>query len=173
AGVIASTLAVAKGDPKKDSKGSKLNLLSFEDDGDDPGFVPKKDSKKDKQRQSKLARAPALPDLPTEAASHTQRSTAGEYTAERLRELQRNAISFSAARLGGPAEEGGGAGAGGGGSEPVIKLSGSFKPAGAPKDDRFSLPGSSIALVKPAEEEEEGMALPPPPRQGGAGGSAG
>lgn len=57
--------------------GSKLSLLSFDEEGDDPGFVSKKDSKKDKQR-SKLARAP-LPDLPPpEPASQTLRSTAGE-----------------------------------------------------------------------------------------------
>lgn len=70
-----------------------------------------------------------------------------------MKELQRNAISFSAARL---APAGDGAGAGTGGTEPVIKLSGSFKPAGAgagaPKDDRFSLPGSSNALVRPGQE---------------------
>jgi GC-rich sequence DNA-binding factor len=76
---IAEGFAGAKGDTKKDSKGSKLNLLSFEDDGDDPGFVPKKDSKKDKdkQRQAKLARPPVLPDLPTDTAPQTFRSTAG------------------------------------------------------------------------------------------------
>lgn len=78
--------------------------------------------------------------------------SSGEYTAERLKELQRNAISFNAAKLAPPAESeegsgpGGGGGGSGGGGEPLIKLSGSFKPAGAPKDDRFTM-GSSTALV--------------------------
>ncbi|GIM09411.1 hypothetical protein Vretimale_13260 [Volvox reticuliferus] len=177
-GPSAGSLVAARGDAKKDSKGSKLNLLSFEDDGDDPGFVPKKDSKKEKQRQSKLARAPPIPDLPTDTAPQTLRSTAGEYTVERLKELQQNAISFSAARFaaggggggGGPGGGGPAEGAGGtGSSEPAIKLSGSFKRAGAAKDDRFSLPGSSIALVRP-EVQEDAMPLPPPPRPGGPAG---
>ncbi|KXZ48179.1 hypothetical protein GPECTOR_30g275 [Gonium pectorale] len=180
-GPSTAALGSTAGDSRKDSKGSKLNLLSFEEDGDDPGFVPKKDSKKEKQR-SKLARAPPIPDLPTEAVPQTLRSSAGEYTAERMKELQRNAISFSAVRLTGGADGGGGAaagggGGGGGGTEPLIKLSGSFKPAGGtggqPKDDRFSFPGSSIALVKPEVKPEEAMPLPPPPRPGGAAPAAG
>ncbi|EFJ52932.1 hypothetical protein VOLCADRAFT_86421 [Volvox carteri f. nagariensis] len=178
-GPSGSSLVASKGDVKKDSKGSKLNLLSFEDDGDDPGFVPKKDSKKEKQRQSKLARAPALQELPTDTAPQTLRSTAGEYTAERLKDLQRNAISFSAARL--AAGNGSGSGSGGGAAaegaagpaEPVIKLSGSFKRTGAAKDDRFSLPGSSIALVLSEEGPADAMPLPPPPRPGGPSGAPG
>lgn len=85
-GLSGGTVASAKGDTKKDSKGSKLNLLSFEDEGDDPGFVRKKDTKKEKQRQSKLARAPALPELSTDNAPQTFRSTAGgRCKAERCR----------------------------------------------------------------------------------------
>ncbi|KAG2423252.1 hypothetical protein HYH02_015353 [Chlamydomonas schloesseri] len=158
---------------KKESKAAKPSLLSFDEDVDDPGsLASKKDSKKDKQRASKLGRAPALSDLTLEnAAQPSTRASAGEYTAERMKELQRNAISFSAARLAAPAADAGGAGTGGGG-EPVIKLSGSFKPAGAPKDDRFSLPGGSNALVKPPPPEPD-MLLPPPPRPGGAGSAAG
>lgn len=65
----------------------------------------------------------------------------GEYTAERLKELQKNALSFSSKAAGA------GGGGGGGGSEPLIKLSGSFK-ASFSKDDRFELT-SSTAMVGP------------------------
>jgi GC-rich sequence DNA-binding factor len=77
---------------------------------------------------------------------------AGEYTAERLKELQKNAISFSASRL--AASQGGngeGTAAGLGAAAPaqpmeLPTLKGSFKPAGATKDDgRFGL--EPIAVV--------------------------
>ncbi|KAG2502106.1 hypothetical protein HYH03_000598 [Edaphochlamys debaryana] len=160
--------AAVKVEAKKgDARGAKLSLLSFEEDtGEDAGFVTKKEKKAEKQR-AKLARAPALPELPMDLAQQTQRSTAGEYTADRLKELQRNAISFSTAKLSGPAE---GAGAGGSGAEPVIKLSGSFKRAGAPKDDRFTMKEGPNALVQ--QEGQESMPLPPPPRPGAGAGPA-
>jgi hypothetical protein len=67
---------------------------------------------------------------------------AGEYSAERLRELQKNTLRLPADKKPPPAPLSEG-----------LKLSGSFKPAGKPKDDRFSVPaGMAVRAPPPAEE---------------------
>lgn len=63
----------------------------------------------------------------------------GEYTAERLKELQKNALSFSSAKFAKDIKSQATVTAPAASQEPLLKLSGTFKPAGAAKDDRFTL----------------------------------
>ena len=69
-----------------------------------------------------------------QSSKHVQRVPAGEYTAERLKELQGNALRMPSAK---PAAKPA--------PESIFKLSGSFKSASAPKDDRFD---ASTAVVR-------------------------
>ena len=68
------------------------------------------------------------------SARHACSAPAGEYTAERLKELQGNALRMPPTR---PAAKPA--------PESIFKLSGSFKSAAAPKDDRFD---ASTAVVR-------------------------
>lgn len=79
---------------------------------------------------------------------------AGEYTAERLKELQNNARSVPASAK--PAA-------------PAFKLSGSFKPAAPPKDDRFQYNVSAAAVVRPPAED---LSLQRPSSRSRGGGGA-
>lgn len=62
---------------------------------------------------------------------------AGEYTADKLRELRKQAISYPVPRA--PTED-----AQRPVAAPAFKLSGSFKPATAAADDRFQAPVSLL-----------------------------
>ena len=79
--------------------------------------------------------------IPPLATAVTQLQTcvvccAGEYTAERLKELRAGTPLLPASKKpSNPLADG---------SLGIIKLSGSFKPAGAPKDDRFSISGAHM-----------------------------
>lgn len=86
--------------------------------------------------------------------------TAGEYSTERLRELAANTRSLPTSK---PAAAGGGGPLGG------FKLSGSFKPAAPPKDDRFQYNVNAAGVVRPPPPEQplarpgsRDAALPPP-----------
>eukprot|EP00798_Chlamydomonas_sp_ICE-L_P023243 gene23243-30467_t len=196
----AASAAPAAARPPKSM--SKTSLLSFDDDAeeeDGPMAMAGKKKEKDPKNKSrtvkpsKFGRAQGLPDLPPSAAV-SQRSSAGEYSGDRLKELQGeysgdrlkelqgeysgdrlkelqgNALRFDSKLLGN----------GDGGSVPlplessIIKLSGSFK-AKLGSDDRFQI--DSHGLVKPAAPKpplEVAMALPPPahPRASSQAGTA-
>jgi GC-rich sequence DNA-binding factor len=151
---------------KEGKKKPAKSLLSFGDDedmapapsggkakrdkgGGAPGGAAAPGRDRDKGDKDKSVRAKfraKLPSPPRDAEPQpAQRSNAGEYTTERLRELQKNTLRLPATTLAASLEEaaasakaeGGGAGAG------VIKLTGSFKQAKA-KDDRFTIPSQQL-----------------------------
>lgn len=176
-----------KKDKKKDKNSkSASGLLSFEEEAEDdaPALKLKKKLPKSSNK-AKLAATVPPPSKPTEKG--TQHSAPGEYTAEKLRALQKNAINISTARLAPPPQPDDGESP----AHPLIKLSGSFKPAGsvAPRSPVYSperqvmhfraclctrahvnssrgigqqVPDATVAREVDVEEE---MPLPPPPRQ--------
>lgn len=91
----------------------------------------------------------------------TQAAASGEYTADKLRELRKQAISYPVPRA--PTED-----AQRPVAAPAFKLSGSFKPATAAADDRFQAPEAkpSVRSIKIEDEDSDADAalLPPPPR---------
>ncbi|GAX80972.1 hypothetical protein CEUSTIGMA_g8407.t1 [Chlamydomonas eustigma] len=142
-----SSVLSSKPEPRAISKSSLAsNLLSFDEEVDDgPMSMAPAKHKKDIDRKPKMIRSQALPELPTAPLSvTTQRSNAGEYSAERLKELQRSTLSARSK----PSNSDDGGLPAAASAQPVIKLSGSFKVSTA-KDDRYEM-GSSIALVKKA-----------------------
>ncbi|GAB4819481.1 hypothetical protein N2152v2_006527 [Parachlorella kessleri] len=135
----------------KDRKGAeaKKPILSFDEDLGASGGVSKDGTKKSSSKPKPSLRAPLPPKAESAAgaAAYTQVSAAGEYTADRLKELQKNALRAPSTTR--PAERpvpGQSRGGGGGGG---FKLSGSFKPAGAPKDSRFEYDVRATAVVQP------------------------
>ncbi|KAL6746306.1 hypothetical protein V8C86DRAFT_3034818, partial [Haematococcus lacustris] len=177
---LKATASSAQAPARKASKGP---LLSFEDDGDTA--VPEAQKKKDKPKSK---RPQGLPDLPQAAPAPS--AAHGEYTAARLKELQRNALNFSTASFntqaaGGGGGEGGAAQDGQAGSEgvrqgqgqgqgqsdlPVLKLAGSFKPAvgasGSSRDDRFAVHPTAVQAPRSSSRPDSFQrpsALRPPP----------
>jgi hypothetical protein len=119
--------------------------------------------------------------LACDVADPDHAAAAGEYSAERLAELQKHTQRI-------PTSKASGAGSGAAAGDGIIRLQGSFKPAGAPKDDRFTMPPPA-ALVQPSQQppqhqqqqqqmaadddgDDDDMMLPPPPRPGGKPGAA-
>eukprot|EP00887_Chlorella_sp_A99_P007831 scaffold20.g7831.t1 len=88
-------------------------------------------------------------------------SGAGEYTAERLGELRKNARSFP----GGGGGTGGSAPPGGLTAPGGFTLAGSFKRAAPPKDDRFQYDVRAAGVVRPAPHKGGEQLLPPPSEQ--------
>ncbi|KAG1674309.1 hypothetical protein FOA52_013498 [Chlamydomonas sp. UWO 241] len=146
---IGTTVSIA---PQQAALIAKAALMSFDEDGEDGPMsmagVPK--AKKNKEKKRGVLRAQTGVELSSSGTEITQRSAAGEYSTDRLRELQRNAISYAGPR-GDP--EGAAAAAAGGGEAGIIKVQGSFKVAIA-KDDRYTLP-SALAMVRPASHTPE------------------
>lgn len=141
----------------KQQKAEKKALLSFEDDaGGEDGGGPTAKPKSSKLKGIVRAPGAAAPPPADERAQrvYTQMSGAGEYTAERLKELQNNARSVPASAK--PAA-------------PAFKLSGSFKPAAPPKDDRFQYNVSAAAVVRPPAED---LSLQRPSSRSRGGGGA-
>ncbi|CAL8463414.1 g2948 [Coccomyxa elongata] len=134
---------------KKRSAAGKV-LLSFGDDEEAHGPL---DGKKTERLKASGVRATAV----ALKATATQVSGPGEYSAERLKELQKNTVQLPASKK--PEKPA---------SESIFKLSGSFKSAAAPKDDRFE---TSVHVIQSTEEEEE-MPPPPPRPSSAANGSA-
>lgn len=109
-------------------------------------------------------RAQLLPPLSVaslQRAAHSLPQPAGEYTVEKLKELQKNARSAPSSK---PAYKPVAAGGG-------FKLSGSFKAAAPPKDDRFQYNVNAAGVVRPQGEQPArgagsagggDMPLPPP-----------
>lgn len=88
-----------------------------------------------KKKERKFKRAVALPE-PAALPTATQRQGAGEYTAERLAELQRNTINFSSTAL---AASRGDAATG-------VAIKGSFKKTPATGEDRCA--ASCLSLIR-------------------------
>lgn len=122
-GIVLPGAKSSKSTDKKKA-GKKSGLLSF--GGEEHGGKPSAKAK-ERPSHSKFNRAPSLPDIGV--APSTQRPSVGEYTAERLVALQKNAISYSSNQKGQELQQPE-APAG------VIKLTGTFKKDGLPKDDR-------------------------------------
>ncbi|KAL3139132.1 hypothetical protein ABBQ32_005919 [Trebouxia sp. C0010 RCD-2024] len=141
--------SVAARKHQKDKKGSQKPQLSFDDD-DEIHFAPVK-------------RAPAKlkPDLKglklasDSAKTSTQRSAPGDYSAERLLELQRNTNRLPPSK---PATDTSQATA-----QPAFKLSGSFKKAGAGAAAPEMQAAKEGAAYIPRDPDDE-MPLPPPAR---------
>eukprot|EP00891_Asterochloris_glomerata_P000170 jgi/Astpho2/170/Aster-x0896 len=101
-----------------------------------------------KQKSSIVLKPPAARPEAASAQS-TQRSAPGEYSKDRLRELQQKTARLPASKPAAPADPA------------PFKISGSFKPAGTPKDDRF-LAVPSASATRPSDDAP----LPPPARPG-------
>lgn len=114
---LRKTVAARK--QQKDKKASKKPLLSFDDDEEGPTLSVRKPPVKLKPDLKGLRIASDA------AKTITQRAAPGDYSAERLAELQRNTIRLPSGR---PAAE---AAAPSSAPEPAFKLSGSFKQASA------------------------------------------
>ncbi|KAL4451797.1 hypothetical protein ABPG75_007459 [Micractinium tetrahymenae] len=152
----AKAAAAKQKEKQRASAQKKSTLLSFDDDagGDEEGGAA---SRGKAARQRGVMRAPGagVPPPPADeraARVYTQVSAAGEYTADKLKELQRNARSAPTSK---PAYKPVAAPAGG------FKLSGSFKAAAPPKDDRFQYNVNAAGVVRPEEKR--------PARGAGAG----
>ncbi|KAL4419512.1 hypothetical protein ABPG77_002298 [Micractinium sp. CCAP 211/92] len=172
----AAAAAAAKREKQRAAQ-KKATLLSFDDDAGD-GAEGGAAAKAKPARPKGVMRAPgaaAPPPAADERAArvYTQVSAAGEYTVEKLRELQKNARSAPNSK---PAYKPVAAASGG------FKLSGSFKPAAPPKDDRFQYNVNAAGVVRPEEKQPargagpaggSDMPLPPPvePPPPAAGGS--
>ncbi|KAK9815407.1 hypothetical protein WJX72_003173 [[Myrmecia] bisecta] len=144
---------------KKDKKAS---LLSF---GTDEEAALSKSKKKGSS--FKAAGVDALKGIAETSATRTQVSSAGEYSADRLNELKKNALSYPGSKSNGSSS----AQAASKPLEAMFKLSGSFKPAQVSQDDRFELPATALATDEPQQAEE--ALLPPPPRPSRASSSSG
>eukprot|EP00200_Dunaliella_tertiolecta_P007949 CAMPEP_0202376512 /NCGR_PEP_ID=MMETSP1127-20130417/6991_1 /ASSEMBLY_ACC=CAM_ASM_000462 /TAXON_ID=3047 /ORGANISM="Dunaliella tertiolecta, Strain CCMP1320" /LENGTH=980 /DNA_ID=CAMNT_0048974315 /DNA_START=38 /DNA_END=2981 /DNA_ORIENTATION=- len=152
--------------PAKAGVASKPSLLSFGEDaeGEDAGR-PIMGKKKDKDRsKSKFRAAVPLPELPV-VTSASQRTGAGEYTSDKLQALKQETFAFNAKASSTAKQEPAPP------PEPGIKLSGSFKPAGQPKDDRFSI--NPTALVPPPRGPGPGAPPSAASPEGGTAGGAG
>ncbi|KAI3437850.1 hypothetical protein D9Q98_000296 [Chlorella vulgaris] len=141
----------------KQRKAQKKVLLSFDDVGGDAdsGGPPSAKSRSGLPRASLRAPSAVAPPPVDERAQriNTQTSGAGEYTAERLKELQQNARSLPASSK--PA------------GAPAFKLSGSFKPAAPAADDRFQYNVQAGGVVRPSPQQQQSLARPSS-RGGGA-----
>lgn len=113
----------------------KAPLLSFEE-GEDaaPAGSAPPNRPRPALRISASSHAP-----PVSTATYAQRSGEGEYTVDRMKALQQGTRSLPS-------------------GAPGIKLSGSFKAASAPKDDRFQHDIDAAGTVDAGK-----MPLPPPP----------
>lgn len=93
---------------------------------------------------------------------------AGEYTADRLKELQKNAVSINTAKLAPPPEQ---TAPSADATVGIIKLSGTFKAAGAAKDERFAI--NPVGLVSTSQAPEAQEDAQKGQGQGAKGGKAG
>lgn len=133
---------------------SKKSLLSFQEDEEHhEGPAPKK-----KETRPKVGlKPPAAAAASTLQPGYTQVSAAGEYSADRIKELQRNTLQ----RPGG-----GGDAAAAAPAAPAFKLSGSFKPAAARQDERggaeaaAAAPRAARPAAAPAAREPQPPARP-------------
>ncbi|DBA84128.1 TPA: hypothetical protein ACH3X1_006604 [Trebouxia sp. C0004] len=140
--------SVAARKQQKEKKGSKKPLLSF-DDEDEPQIVPVK-RPPSKIRPDLKGLKIAYPDV---AKQSTQRSAPGDYSAEKLLELQRNTVRLPSSK---PAVDASQAV-----PPPAFKLSGSFKQAGA----QTSVPQANTSnSVQARQDADDDMPLPPPAR---------
>lgn len=140
--------SVAARKQQKEKKGSKKPSLSF-DDEEEPQVVPIK-RPPSKIRPDLKGLKIAYPDV---AKQSTQRSAPGDYSAEKLLELQRNTVRLPSSK---PAVDASQAV-----PPPAFKLSGSFKQAGA----QTSVPQPNTSNRAHARQDaDDDMPLPPPAR---------
>ncbi|DBB02323.1 TPA: hypothetical protein ACH3X3_011333 [Trebouxia sp. C0006] len=140
--------SVAARKQQKEKKGGKKPLLSF-DDEEEPQVVPVK-RPPSKIRPDLKGLKIAYPDV---AKQSTQRSAPGDYSAEKLLELQRNTVRLPSSK---PAVDASQAA-----PQPAFKLSGSFKQAGA----QTSVPQANTSTSAQARQDaDDDMPLPPPAR---------
>ncbi|KAK9800230.1 hypothetical protein WJX73_001691 [Symbiochloris irregularis] len=153
--------------PKLPSKSTAAGRLSF-DDGEEPA---------PRAQQSRGARTVQLDSARfqqlnvhsgTRGPVSTQTAAPGEYSAARLQELKKQATGYPTSKA--PAAKPGAPPV-----QPAFKLSGSFKPARGPADDRFQTPTQAASAPAPeskpqaapqptSDSDDDAMPLPPPPR---------
>ena len=142
----ASVRAAQQKRDKERKQPDKKALLSFEEDAGDGGDAGAGAPQRPPGKGRASLRMPAPAGGPAAAApANTQVAGAGEYTAERLQELQRGTLRPPGSK---PAAADG-----------AFKLSGSFRASAPAKDDRFAHSVQAAGVLEPGA-----MPLPPPPR---------